>query len=130
MPSKYPTVEADGCPAPPLHRSTKESYVHPVYQTFKSLVAAVLFAAYNVANGAWNKGMLGAYVRTCAVSTTVREFIWKSRGSSDGNASDNDDEGCDGDGELDDGYVPLMASNGMAPVLWYCTFGFNWCTGR
>ena len=34
-------------------------------------------------------------------------------------------EGCEGDGELDDGYVPLMTSNGMAPVLWYCRMAMN-----
>ena len=128
LPAKYPTVEADGCPPPPFHRSTKETYVHPVYQTFKFLVAAVLFATYNVTNGVWNKGMLDAYLRTCAVSKTVREYIWKSRKSSDNHdvpEASNEDEGCDSDGELDDGYAPLMTSNGLAPVLWYCRIAMN-----
>ena len=69
--------------------------------------------------------MLDAYLRTCSVSKTVREFIWKSKGSSDGNAYDDDEKGCDGDGELDEGYVPLMTSNGMDPVLWYCWIAMN-----
>ena len=39
--------------------------------------AAVEFTVHNVRARIWNKGMMDAYLRTCAISTSVREHVWR-----------------------------------------------------
>ena len=76
-PEKYPIESHYKAPDPPLHREANVRFLRPVQQMFKWLIAAVLFAAHNVREGVWNKGVMDVYLRTCAIATSVRENLWR-----------------------------------------------------
>ena len=52
-------------------------FLEPIEQTFEWLSVAVTFASHNVTVGHWNKTVLDAYLRTCAVSNSVRANVWR-----------------------------------------------------
>lgn len=84
------------------------------------LIASVDYAAYNVCSELWNKGMMDAYLRTCAISKRVRDNLWsviKNRPAEDAIAED---------GEIDDGYTPLTnSSDDIMPKLWHSRMTIN-----
>ena len=64
VPEKYPTNMADRFPSPPWAHDTGETHMRDVKQSFKWLLSAVVFAAYNISIRVWNKGTMTAYMRT------------------------------------------------------------------
>ena len=71
MPEKYPTVcDPDSLEVPLVHE-IGAFFVSPVRQNFQWLTKAVMLAAHNVTTGVWNKGVMEAYLRTCAVAGSV-----------------------------------------------------------
>ncbi len=73
IPEKYPNKSATNAPQPSLGRGIQEKYLIPVRQTFKFLIAAVVFASYNGAEGVWTKRVMDVYLRTCVVAQSVRD---------------------------------------------------------
>ncbi len=115
-PDKYPTESSPGAPSPPIGRTVNERYLKPIKQSFRFLVAATSFAAYNVASGLWNKGVMDTYLRTCAVAKSVRQHIWNEKNTRGTTVSmdENDD-----DDEISDGFHPITGYMSLAPILWF-----------
>ena len=70
------------------------------------------YAAYHVNEGMWNKGVMTAYLRTCAVSRRVQDHLWSVINTDDNNLlpvvkneESNEDE------EIDGGYAPITSGN-------------------
>ena len=61
-PDKYPTESVADAPPAPAGREVNIRFLKPVQQKFQWLIAAVLFAAHNVAAGVWKKGVMEAYL--------------------------------------------------------------------
>ena len=61
-PAHYPTKCADGLPQPLKGETTNETYISPILQLFKFLIATVMFMVYNASASVWNKGMMDAYL--------------------------------------------------------------------
>ena len=76
-PENYPVSACPNLPTAPDGRHPGATYVVPVQQTFGWMGAAVEFTVHNVRARIWNKGMMDAYLRTCAIPTSVREHVWR-----------------------------------------------------
>ena len=92
-------------------------FVVPVRQSFEWMIQAVTFASHNVAAGIWNKGVMNAYLRTCAIAESVRNKVWTiSRGS------DTDSDAAvvsEDDGEIGDGIIQVVEEgSSVVPSLW------------
>ena len=125
VPDKYPTESDPDSPEVPEGREMGATHVPPVKQTFEWLSKAVLLAAHNVTVGAWNKGVMDSYLRTCAIARSVRENLWKRCGPNAGNdMTDNnvvvDDDGeIDNYGEINDGYdIMVGEDSNVLPAIW------------
>ena len=124
LPEKYPTKQHEESPCPPFGRGVLETHIRPMEQNFKWLIAAMVFATWNVSTGVWNKSTMTAYLRTCAVAKSVRENVWvrnkpgatqNEDDEEDESVEDSDEEEC---GELD-GFTPTYHQLSTAPLLWY-----------
>ena len=129
VPDKYPTKCDDNSPTVPAGREMSASYIAPVRQTFSWLKEAVLFAAHNVSVGAWNKGVMEAYLRTCSIAGSVRDNIWRScrPSSSDSEHNENETNGePENDGEINDGFTPIVGEHSnVVPAIWYSSLMMN-----
>ena len=117
VPEHYPRIQADGSPDAPKGRSTFETQIDPIKQTFEFLRMAVLFAAFNVAAGVWTKTTMNVYLRTCSVAKTVRDYVWQVSKSQ--NAITTLEEIIEEDGEVSDGFQPKTNEMYIAPYIWY-----------
>ena len=128
LPPLYPTKCCPDSPEAPDGRHTSIKYLIPVPQSFPWLICAVEYASHNVKVGVWNKGSMVDYLRSCAVATSVRENLWvkckppsaKERAK---NNHDNDPDMnvINNDGEINDGYDPVLADgveNQVVPKIW------------
>jgi len=104
------------------------SFILPMKQNFAWVISVVRFAAHNVTSGAWNKGVMEAYLCTCSIATSVRKNIWIQCGpksgvmSTDDNniVTDTDDDENEDDGEICDGYTPILGSSSkVVPSIWF-----------
>ena len=75
VPAKYPTACDIDSPDVPLGREMGASFILPMKQNFAWVTSAVRLAAHNVSSGAWNRGVMEAYLRTCSITTSVRDNI-------------------------------------------------------
>ena len=121
VPNKYPTKSCENSPSAPSDREVGIRYIIPVHQNFEWLIQAVSYAAHNVSAGFWNKGVMTAYLRTCSVSKSLYNHVWKVCNPK----SVNDNEETDWstnvgeDGEIVDGYCPVLTENStVIPSLW------------
>ena len=118
VPDKYPTECASDSPDIPYGREIGVKYVTPVRQTFEWLKCAVILAAHNVSAGVWNKGVMEAYLRTCSIAGSVRDNIWnKCRPITIARALADEETG--NDGEINDGFSPLIGvESNVIPKIW------------
>ena len=87
------------------------------------LTSSVEFATYHVKKGLWTKATMNAYLRTCAVASRVRDGVWASV---KGDVRDKEDNDCNTDDEIDDGYMPITRSDDeYIPKLWYSRMAVN-----
>ena len=129
VPDKYPTTCDPNSPSVPAGRSMGALYIAPVKQSFVWLTEAVRLAAHNVTVGVWNKGVMDAYLRTCSVAGSVCNNIWSRCRPQSGvvnNEGDNvvtdDDNDMEDDGEIYDGYRPLVdGTSNIVPSIWFST---------
>ena len=91
--------------------------------SFKFLIAAVLFAAYNVTAGIWNKGVMDTYLRSCAVAKSVQELVWntnhKKKDTNESRSEEDDDD------EILDGFQPINGPISCAPILLFSKMVMN-----
>ena len=75
-------------------------------------------AAHNVRCGCWNKGVIGAYFRTCDVATLVCNNLWTMCQNNDAINDNNKPEDND-DGKIGDNDAPLTPDpSGVLPEMW------------
>ena len=128
VPKDYPTVIASDSPKVPMGREIGAKYVTPVKQTFQWLEEAVHLASHNVSAGVWRKGVMVAYLRTCSVATSVRDNLWKRcrPGASDTVVNDEEDDDGTNDGEVNDGFVPIVSDeSNVVPAIWRSALMMN-----
>ena len=120
VPKSYPTSCDMNSPPAPAGREVNAKYLVPVQQTFSWLSIAISFAAHNVSVGAWKKGVMVAYLRSCAVATPVRNNLWKDFKLTSASAAVQDAEEDDGDDtdddEVDDGISLVVMDDEVADV--------------
>ena len=128
-PEKYPTVAADHAPPAPEGREINLRFLKPVQQSFEWMIAAVLYAAFNVSAGVWNSGVMEVYLRTCGIATSVRKNLWRVvKGLK---TSDNDDADVNNyvdpeTGEIsDDMDLITDKDNKIVPKIWYTKVKMN-----
>jgi hypothetical protein len=125
MPKDYPTMCDPNSPDVPYGRSVSSKYLIPVKQTFEWLNCCVNYAAHNVTVGCWKKGVMVDYLRSCSVSTSVRNNLWikcKPPGAKDVVLVDADD------GEITDGcdlLIDLDDEIGVTPKIWKSDLKMN-----
>ena len=125
VPTGYPTRSCINSPQVPVGREIGAKYLPPVQQTFQWLISAVNLAAHNVSAGVWNKGVMVAYLRTCSITTSVRDNLW-TRCRPVGNRDVV--EVVSDDGEIVDGFDPLLEldeENGVIPKIWKSELKMN-----
>jgi len=92
---------------------------------------AVLLAAHTVSLDFWKKGVMDAYLCTCAVATSARDLIWivYRPGSVAKIASQLENaisEEHQSDNEIGDGYTPIVGDHSnVVPSLWYSPLMLN-----
>ena len=74
-----PTKACPNSSQAPSGRLPGATYVVLVQQSFGWMRTIVEFTAHNVRANIWNHGMMEAYLQTCAISTAVRDHVWKQR---------------------------------------------------
>ena len=82
--------------------------------SFQWLRSCVNYAAYHVDKGMWNKVVMTAYLRTCAVSARVQENVWSVIKTGSDNLSPivENDIVDEYEHEIDGGYAPITSSDG------------------
>ena len=108
-PEKYPVNCHPDSPPVPEDRPMNPTHFVFVKQTYKFLHQAVQLAEFNIRKKTWNKGTTEAYLRSCGVSRSVIENVWRY-----GRNIAFDAEAAMlareiykfDDGELDNGWVP------------------------
>ncbi len=81
-PNDYPTTEATEAPPCPNHRSTNESVIFPISQTFAFLQMSAEYASYNAiypsieTGKRWTSKEFTAYLRTCGIGKKARAMVW------------------------------------------------------
>ena len=127
VPKYYPTTCDENSPVAPTGRQANVKYLIPIQQTFEWLITAIFFASHNVSVGAWKRCVIDAYLRSCAVSTSVRNNIWQEckpqRASAAQEESADDIDNDTDDDEVDDGIsLVVMAPERMEgtyiPKIW------------
>ena len=126
-PELYPKNTDDGAPPAPEGRVVGEKHIIPVEQSFPWLKSCVHYAAYHVNKGMWNKGVMTAYLRTCAISRRVRDHLWHVLKADENNLSPiGENEEYNDDDEIDGGYAPITSGNGdYVPKIWQSQLNIN-----
>lgn len=129
VPELYPTTCHPSSPEVPNGRPMRATFLEPIQQTFAWLITAVLLAAYNVSAGVWNKGVMDAYLQSCAISQSIRTNLWKrckpgntaQENQNDIAAEERDDVPTTDVGrEVIDGYDPtdFFDTSNVVPAIW------------
>ena len=126
-PELYPKNTDDDAPPAPVGRAVGVKHIIPVKQSFPWLKRCMQYAAYHINQGMWNKGVMTAYLRTCAISRCVQDHLWCVLQADDNNLlpvveieeiNDND--------EIDGGYAPITSGNiDYVPKIWQSQLNIN-----